>query len=428
VGAADPRALVQALCAELVDGVKPLAILHTESSIGWGGQELRILTEMQGMEARGHRVHLVTAGSADILPAARARGLGVEGLPIEFKKVPGLAAMRSWLARRAREFDVINTHSSTDAWLVALAGATLTGMPPVVRTRHVSTPVNNSRTTRWLYRRATAHIVVTGEALKTQLVRDNGYDPARITSVRTGIDLARFRPLDKTEARVRCGVDARPAVVILATLRDWKGHDNLIDAWTSVRTRVPGWQLLFVGDGPRRAHLEGRIASLGLAGEVRLVGNQDDVPSWFACAELAALPSFGDEGVPQSLMQAAACGLPAVSTPIGAIAEAVRDGETGLLVPPRQPGLLADALARLMTDVVLRGRMGQAALIYAQANFGIDRMLDGMETVFAGVARGIQVDKSRLHDLEPGNSEPRKSELRESEPRNSEPRNSEPRN
>ena len=64
--------------------------------------------------------------------------------------------MRAWLAQHGRTFDVINTHSSTDAWLVALAGATLRGMPPVVRTRHVSTPVNNSATTRWLYQRATA--------------------------------------------------------------------------------------------------------------------------------------------------------------------------------------------------------------------------------------------------------------------------------
>ena len=110
----------------------------------------------------------------------------MEGLPIEAKKPRGLRAMRRWLSRHGREYHVINTHSSTDAWLVAIARASLSRMPPVVRTRHVSTPVNNSRTTRWLYQRATAHLVVTGEALKTQLVRDNGYDPARITSVRSG--------------------------------------------------------------------------------------------------------------------------------------------------------------------------------------------------------------------------------------------------
>lgn len=363
-----------------------MKILHTESSIGWGGQELRILTEMEGMRRRGHDVLLLTADVAEILPAARARGLPAEGLAIAYKKPRGLRAMRQWLARNAASFDVINTHSSTDAWLVAMAGATVPRMPPVVRTRHVSTPVNNSWTTRWLYQRATRHIVVTGEALKAQLVRDNGFDRARITSVRTGIDLARFRPLDRAAARARCGVDARPAVAILATLRDWKGHDDLLDAWATLRRDVPGWQLLVIGDGPRRAHLESRVAAMQVGDDVRFVGNQDDVPAWFACAEVAVLPSFGDEGVPQSLMQAAACGLPAVSTPVGAIAEAVVDGTTGLLVPPRDPPGLAQALARLMRDAALRERMGRAAHEYAQANFGIDRMLDAMERVFAGVA------------------------------------------
>src|SRR4030095_13747718 len=175
----------------------PLSILHTESSTGWGGQELRILTEMEGMARRGHRVHLLTAASAEILPAARARGLSGGGLPSEAKKMPGLRSVRGWLAQDGAAFDVINTHSSTDAWLVALARTALKGMPPVLRTRHVSTRVNNAPTTRWLYQGATAGLVVTGEALRLQLVRDNGYDPARITSVRTGIDLARFRPLDR---------------------------------------------------------------------------------------------------------------------------------------------------------------------------------------------------------------------------------------
>jgi len=361
-----------------------MRILHTESSIGWGGQELRILTEMEGMRRRGHTVHLVTADIADILPAARARGLTADALPIAYKKPRGLRELRKWLRNNVHGFDVVNTHSSTDAWLVAMAGATIPRMPPVVRTRHVSTPVNNSWTTRWLYQRATRHIVVTGEALKAQLVRNNGFDPAKITSVRTGIDLARFRPLDRAAARARCGVDARPAVAIVATLRDWKGHDDLLDAWAALQ--VKGWQLLVIGDGPRRAHLERRVAEMGLSTDVRFTGNQDDVPAWYACAEIAVLPSFGDEGVPQSLMQAAACGLPAISTPIGAIAEAVRDGKTGLLVPPRDVKALTSALSYLMTHDELRRHMGRAALERAQVEFGIDRMLDGMERVFAGAA------------------------------------------
>ena len=363
-----------------------LRVVHTEASTGWGGQELRILTEMEGMARRGHRVHLVTPANAQILAAARARGLPADALPIEWKKPPGLAAMHGWLRRNGPGFDVINTHSSTDAWLVALARIALPGAPRMVRTRHLSTPVNRLPTTRWLYQAATAHIVVTGEALKTRLVDHNGYDPSSITSVRTGIDLGRFQPRDKAAMRARCGVDRRPAVGIVATLRDWKGHDYLLDAWSLLGTRAGGWQLLIIGDGPRREHLERRVDEMRLRDTVRFVGNQDDVPAWLACLDLSVLPSYGDEGVPQSLMQAAACGLPSVSTPVGAIAEAVVDGKTGLLVPPRDARALADALERLMRDTAERELIGRAAHAYARAHFGIDAMLDAMETVFVRVA------------------------------------------
>jgi glycosyltransferase involved in cell wall biosynthesis len=363
-----------------------LRIVHTEASTGWGGQELRILTEMEGMAGRGHRVHLLAPANAQIVPAARARGLAVDALPIEWKRPPGLFALRRWLARHGAQFDVINAHSSTDAWLAAIARTTLPRAPPIVRTRHLSTPVNRLPTTRWLYQRATAHIVVTGRALKTALVRRNGYDPATITSVRTGIDLARFHPRDRNAMRAQCGVDARRAIGIVATLRDWKGHDDLLEAWRELQASVSGWQLLVIGDGPRRAHLEHRVRELDIGASVRFTGNQDDVPAWLACLDIAVLPSYGDEGVPQSLMQAAACGLPAVSTPVGAIAEAVVDGETGLLVPPRDVAALARALSTLMQDAPMRERMGRAAHAYAQAHFGIDAMLDRMEAVFERVA------------------------------------------
>ena len=144
--------------------MNPLAILHTESSLGWGGQEIRILTEARGMLDRGHRVTLLTPAEAEISPAAKRAGVPVEAVAIAAKRLGPLFALRGWLARHGKEYDILNTHSSTDSWLSAVACATLTDMPALVRTRHVSTPVNNHFSTRWLYDKATAHIVTTGEA------------------------------------------------------------------------------------------------------------------------------------------------------------------------------------------------------------------------------------------------------------------------
>ena len=365
-----------------------MRILHTESSIGWGGQEIRILTEAEGMLRRGHQVTLVTPPSAEIFPAARKRGIPVVALSIEKKRLRALAAMRRWLAEHKSAFDVVNTHSSTDAWLTAVASLSLHDAPPMVRTRHVSTAVGRNRATRWLYQSATRHIVTTGEALRRQLVEQNGFDGARITSVRTGIDLSRFRPMPRGECRRALALEERPTVGILATLRDWKGHDYLLDAWKLLRGRFDDWQLVVIGDGPQRTRLESRVTGEGLAATVRFVGNQEDVPRWLNSLDLFALPSFGDEGVPQGIMQAMACGLPVVSTPVGAIEEAVQRDRTGLIVPARDARALADALARLMRDVHLRTSMGEAGHAYAQAHFGIDAMLDAMEAVFRKVIAG----------------------------------------
>lgn len=366
-----------------------MRILHTESSIGWGGQEIRILTEAQGMLRRGHEVTLLTPASAAIYLSALKRSIPAVALPMEKKRVGALAAMIRWLGAHRREFDVINTHSSTDSWLAALACAWLRDAPPIVRTRHVSTAVGKNAPTRWLYQSATRHIVTTGEALRRQLAEGNGFDASRITSVRTGIDLAAFRPMDRGECRRALGIQDRPTLGIVATLRDWKGHDYLLDAWAKLRKSFRDWRLLVIGDGPQRARLETRARNEGLADSMRFVGNQDDVPGWLNALDLFTLPSFGDEGVPQGIMQAMACGLAVVATPVGAIEEAVQRDRTGLIVPARDAAALAEALGRLMRDEALRRSMGEAGRAYAQAHFGVDAMLDGMEAVFRKVtARG----------------------------------------
>lgn len=359
-----------------------LRILHTESSHGWGGQEVRILTEARGMQDRGHEVLIVTTDNAELLPVAARMGLETAVLPMRRKGVRELLAMRAWLARNHRRFDVINTHSSTDSWLVALARRTIPGCPPMVRTRHVSTAVNNSVATRWLYLRATSHIVVTGEALRQQLHEKNGFPMERMTSIRTGIDLERFRPLDKAAMRRRLGVPDRTILGIVATLRDWKGHDHLLEAMQALKPRFPDLMLIVVGDGPRRAHLERRTDELALRDVVRFVGNQDNVEEWLATFDLFALPSYGEEGVPQAIMQAMACGIPVVSTPIGAIPEAVKANETGLLVPPRDPSALSGAISALIGDSGLRQRLAQASTRFAQANFALAVMVEQMESVF----------------------------------------------
>ncbi|HHX4110039.1 TPA: glycosyltransferase family 4 protein [Proteus mirabilis] len=359
-----------------------LSILHTESSCGWGGQEIRILTESQGMMQRGHHVTLVCCPNSKIAKAAPDYGIEVVTLPIEKKRRSALMALRNWLKVHRQQFDVINTHSSTDAWLVALSCASLRHSPAVVRTRHVSTDVSRSLPTRWLYLSSSAHIVTTGEKLRQTLHQYNRFPLSQMTSVPTGIDLEKFSPQNKQQAREKIGVPNKPTLGIVATMRVWKGHKYLIEAWKTLHLQFPNWQLLLVGDGPQRKNLQPMVKLAGLEESVFFLGNRNDVPDCLNAMDLFALPSFGNEGVPQGIMQAMACGLPVVSTTVGAISEAVIDGKTGFTLAPKVQETLINYLAKLMASDELRQQMGQASLAHAKAQFGLDNMLDKMEKIF----------------------------------------------
>ncbi len=365
--------------------MRPLSIVHTENSCGWGGQEIRILTESRGFLDRGHGVTLLAPPEAPIVAAAQRMNVPVVTLPLRMKRLRDLRALRQWLTTNRAHIDVLNTHSSTDSWLGAIACASMRDPPPIVRTRHVSTTVHNRIGTHWLYARANAHIVTTGEAVKRQLARENRIPRERMTSIPTGIDLARYVPGDAHAARARLGLPDRPSLGIVATLRDWKGHAYLFDAIAGNREAWAGWEILVIGGGPDRVPLEAYAANAGLAARVHFTGHQDDVVPWLQALDVMTLPSYGEEGVPQAIMQAMACGIPVVSTPIGGITEAVDAGVTGLIVEPRSASSLAAGLAIVRDDAALRARFSRAARTRAERDFGMDRMLDRMEAVFRSV-------------------------------------------
>ncbi|MBK7658478.1 MAG: glycosyltransferase family 4 protein [Betaproteobacteria bacterium] len=361
-----------------------LRILHTESSLGWGGQEIRVLTEARALARRGHAMTIAAPAESRIFEATRRYGVEGVAIPIGRKSLGGLIEMRALL--RDREFDVVNTHSSTDSWLAAVAAATLRHAPPLVRTRHISAPVPRNFATRWLYASATDRIVTTGEKLRLQVIAETGVPPERVVSIPTGIDLERFRTGDAHSARLAAGLPGEAFVVgIVATLRSWKGHRYLFEAFA--RREDKASRLVVVGDGPQREALEHLARELAIADRVVFAGNREDVAPWLRAFDVFCLPSYANEGVPQALMQAMATGLPVVTTPVGSIAEIVEDGVSGLLVRPESADALRDAIDALAADPVRRAALSRKARETALARFGEDRMADAMEDVFRAAAR-----------------------------------------
>ncbi|MGE0876326.1 MAG: glycosyltransferase family 4 protein [Burkholderiales bacterium] len=354
--------------------------MHTESSLGWGGQEIRILSESQGLIARGHELTLLCPAEARIHDEARKRGVPVAVLPIGRKGLRGLRALIGWF--RANRCDVVNTHSSTDSWLVALAALALGRPFPIVRTRHISAPVPANRLTAWLYARAASRVVTTGESIRAHLIERTGCAPERIESIPTGIDETRFRPGERDAARRSLGLPVDLTLVgIVATLRSWKGHRYLIDAVAGLPATVG---LVIVGDGPQRDALQAQAAVL--RGRIWMPGNQDDVLPWLQALDMFALPSYANEGVPQALVQAMMAGLACVTTAAGSIGELARHEHTALVVPMQDTDALRAGISRLAGDPGLRTRLGAAARAHCVERYSYRSMLERMEAVYRNAA------------------------------------------
>jgi glycosyltransferase involved in cell wall biosynthesis len=340
---------------------------------------MRILAEAAGLRHRGHELLIAAPAESRIYAEALKRGLETRALPLARKSLAGFRAMRTLL--KTGDMQVVNTHSSADSWLAALACIGLADAPVMVRTRHISAPIPANPLTRWLFVRAAAHVVTTGEALRRQVIAESGADPARVTSVPTGIDLDRFQPGDRVAVRAELGLAQEDFLVgIVATLRSWKGHRYLLDAIARISdVRV---KAVIVGGGPGENNLRRQAADLGIEARVVMAGQREDVVPWLQCFDVFALPSYANEGVPQAIMQAMGCGLPVITTAVGAIGEAASDGVTALVIPPRNSEALVAAILQLRDDAGLRERLGGAGLMVARERFSAKVMLDEMERVF----------------------------------------------
>jgi len=361
--------------------VRSYTILHTESSLGWGGQERRILAEAGAMRERGHRLLLAGDPRGELLSRGERAGFFV--CPLNFGGWRNLGT--GWALRRLvqrEKVDFLNTHSSLDSWvgMFALAGLQ---KPLLVRTRHLSTPVKGSWPTRRLYQ-APAAIITTSQGIKELLQHRVGVDPQRVFSIPTGVSLTEFAPRDADAGlRSRWQIPADSFIWgMVSVLRSWKGHLYALEALQELLRSGLQTHLVVVGEGPYRSLIEPHIQELGLEAHVRLVGYQEDVAPWLALMDVMVMASYAHEGVPQAALQALAMGKPVVGTTVGGIPEVIRPGETGLLAPPKDPQALAQALRQLREHPELRQEMGRRGRDLVVQKYSLEQMAASVEAVY----------------------------------------------
>jgi len=340
------------------------------------------------MRDRGHDVWIVTPADGNL--ASRAGEAGLAVIPMSFRRCRLPANVQSFasLVRRLQPH-VVNSHSSADSWTTALARRMGPLPGALIRSRHISARVNPGPLHRFLYGQAD-FVITTGESVRRDLAESGLFPLDRSISIPTGVDLDRFRPDPGRRAEVRRVLEVTaegPVIGVVAYLRTDKGHSFLLQAMPEILRKYPDCSLVVVGDGPHRAELEDLARRLKIEASVRFVGIREDVPAVLCAFDLFCLPSVRNEGVPQSVLQAAAAGLPVVSTAVGGIPEAVVHDVTGLVVSPGDSGALARAICALIADPELRRRFGEAGGDRVSASFSVQRMLDLTERAYTAALR-----------------------------------------
>ena len=221
------------------------------------------------------------------------------------------------------------------------------------------------------------NILAVSKRVKEYLITQFGVEPARIQVLPNAVKI-KTRALDeKSEAELRreWGIKpASPVIACVALLNEQKAHHILLDAWVDVTDRFPDAVLLLAGDGPLRQPLEIQAIRLGIADKVRFLGMVRDVSKIYAMARFVVLSSAW-EGMPLTLLEASAYGLPAVATRVSGTPEVVRHEQTGLLVEPGDPVSLGRAIIRLLENHSLRQQLGAAASEMSVTEFSPEQRL-----------------------------------------------------
>lgn len=359
-----------------------MRILHTESSSGWGGQEIRILREAVGMRTRGHELFLAVAKGGGLVTKARQEGFLVEEIVFSWSRAFLVVAQLVRMILK-QKIDLVVTHSSRDAWLGGIA-ARLTGKP-IVRLRHLSTPSRAGINSLFLYKGLADFVVTTSTSTATLIAKQAKLSLEKCRCVATGVEPRELEvdPEEVRKFREKLGVEPGDCLVGTAcVVRSWKGVADLLKAAALLKDekRIK-WVII---GGGYLENFKPLAKELGLDERVIFVGHLDPPFTAIASLDLFLLLSTAHEGISQASLQAAFLGRPLVTTPTGGLPEVCLDGVTGLIVPPFSPERVAESVRALVFDPHRRKAFGGAAKKLVEQKFTFAYTLEEMEKIYRG--------------------------------------------
>jgi glycosyltransferase involved in cell wall biosynthesis len=363
--------------------------LHIDTARTWRGGQGQVMHTVMGLRARRQRTALIAHPDGELY---RRMSEGTDLIPLAPRNEIDLSA--AWrLSRVLKQLrpDVIHAHDPHGVAMAAtaLSIASPSRVPILVASRRIEFRIAHNSFSKWKYSRVDCFIAIS-EAVRERLIAD-GIPRQKTTVVHEGVDVERIVHLPAANVHAAFYLPTHaPIVGNIGALVPQKGQHHLIDAAAIVVRAVPDSRFVICGDGELRQPLEEQIRRKHLERHVFLAGFRPDVLELLKGFDLFALSSI-HEGMCTSLVDAMAASKAAVATRVGGVPEVVADGETALLVPPRDHEAMADRIAALLKDDARRARMGAAALKRAREHFTVDHMVRGTLATYErllGVAAG----------------------------------------
>ena len=352
------------------------------AGVRWWNASAHYAVDLARSLARRHEVLMAVRKGTPAEEMARRAGLDVDDR-FDFRPPSILTDLRRMAGLlRARRFDVLNPHRAGDQNVMLLAARLARVDVPVIRTRVDVKEFRPHRVNMWAYRHLQG-IVAPAEVSRQLIVEHYHVPPARVETVRGGVDVDQFRPTRRSlPLRRALGIpDDRLAVGLVARLSRIKGHRMFFDAIARLRSRLPVEPVWLVIGPEREYSIEGLRAEAAEIGapEIRFTGFREDIADVAACLDLGVVTSLGSEAHCRVGLELMASGVVVVGTRVGVVPELIVDGETGYLVEPGDGAALADRLGQLLLDDAGRRRMSDRALEVCRAEFSLEALADRTE-------------------------------------------------
>jgi glycosyltransferase involved in cell wall biosynthesis len=387
-------------------------VLRAIARLNIGGPARHAIILDEGLRARGFECLLVHGspspeeGSFEaLLDEHSVRSIRIHGLGRRVHVWSDLVAFWRFVRILLREKpDIVHTHTAKAGALGRTAAVVVNFIRPAARrslllhTYHGNVMsgyfgVLASKVVRGIERTLaswTDCVITISERQRDEIVdRFRIVDRARVSVVPLGLELndllARESP-DRSLRQTLGWTEEHVVVGYVGRFVPIKDVDTLIAGFARFASREPRGRLLLVGDGELRASLEAQVRSLGLDGAVRFVGWRRDLAQVYGAMDVVGLTSR-NEGTPVSLIEALAAGLPVVATAVGGVPDVIRQGETGLLIPPGNPAAFAAALDQIVSDADLRQRMSARGRSEVEQRFGRERLVAEVAALYFRLLR-----------------------------------------